>query len=50
MVRTKSKEDFQFAAQAKKGIKAGDYGDPFGYEYSNSWHTISAGKCGVLTT
>lgn len=20
-------------------------GDPFGYEYSTSWHTLSAGKC-----
>lgn len=44
-VKLNSGAKFQFAAQAKKGIKAGDYGDPFGYDYSTSWHTLSAGKC-----
>lgn len=44
-VKLNSGAKFQFAAQAKKGINAGDYGDPFCYDYSTSWHTLTPGKC-----
>lgn len=43
-VRLDSGAKFQFAAQAKHGINAGDYGDPFTCGYSTDWHTLGAGK------
>lgn len=43
-IKLNSGAKFQFAAQAKKGINSGDWGDPFNYGYSTAWHTLDAGK------
>ena len=43
-VRLDKGAKFQFACQSKTGIKEGQYGDPFRYDYSTEWHTLKAGK------
>ncbi len=43
-VRLDSGAAFSFAAQAKKGIKAGQTGNPDSHDYSSAWHTLGAGK------
>lgn len=43
-VRLDSGAALKFAAQAKRGIKAGQVGDPDQHDYSSPWHTLDAGK------
>lgn len=43
-IRLDSGASLRFAAQAKKGIKAGELGDPEAHDYSSKWHTLEAGK------
>lgn len=42
---TSSKATLSVAAEAKEGVKNGEYGSPFNYTYSTAWHNIKVGKC-----
>ncbi len=43
-VRHDKGKAFKFAAQAKRGIKRDEFGDPNCHDYSSEWHTLDAGK------